>query len=129
MSGSGKILLVEDSDKILELMAMMLSNGRQILKARNGAEAVYEYRTHKPDLVFMDIVMPVLDGIEATREIVKFNPEAKIIGVTAYYTSKSKEMLDAGAREVIRKPFTVKQLIEIVKKYMPNDTDSGCKGS
>jgi len=68
--------------------------------------------------VLMDVMMPVMDGVEATKEIKKIDPQAKIIGLTAYAKKRGKELLEAGAVEVIEKPFTRKQLIEAIEKYL-----------
>jgi CheY-like chemotaxis protein len=64
----------------------------------------------------MDIDMPVMNGIEATRIILKEKPDTVIIGLTAY-RQLGKELLSAGARYVIEKPFSVRNLISIVEKY------------
>lgn len=84
----------------------------------NGEEAVRIYKAFKPEVVLMDVMMPVMDGVEATKEIKKIDPQAKIIGLTAYARKKGKGLLEAGALEVIEKPFTRKQLIEVIEKYI-----------
>ena len=63
----------------------------------------------------MDVMMPVMDGVEATKEIKKIDPQAKIIGLTAYARKEGRELIEAGALEDIEKPFTRKQLIEVIE--------------
>lgn len=118
MSAGRGILIVEDNIDLLELMAIMLSNGCEVMTATSGEEAIVVYGERRPDVVVMDIVLPGMDGIEVAREILKIDPKAKIIGVTAYYTSKSRHMLEAGALEVLKKPFTMQELVSAVKRYL-----------
>lgn len=112
------ILLVEDDLALLEALELMLKDRYEVVKATNGREAVKLYNTVKPDLVLTDIVMPEMDGVEATKEILRMDPNAKIVGITAYYLSKEKDLLTAGAKEVLEKPFTRKKLIEVIEKYL-----------
>ena len=112
------ILVVEDDAAVLEVLQLMLSEKYQVVTAKNGREGVMLYKTLKPDLVLMDIAMPEMDGVEATKEILKHDPNAKIIAVTAYATSRGNEMIEAGALEVIEKPFTRKKLLETIEKYL-----------
>ncbi|AIY90111.1 response regulator [Geoglobus acetivorans] len=113
-----KVMIVEDDDAVLEVLKVMLSKGNcQILVAKNGQEAIDLYRFAKPDLVLMDIELPVIDGITATKEIKKLDPNAKIIGVTAYSRSKGKHLIEAGALDIIDKPFTKKKIFQILERY------------
>ncbi|MCS7130737.1 MAG: response regulator [Archaeoglobaceae archaeon] len=115
------VLIVEDDSAVLEVLETMLSERYKVITATNGKEAVNNYRMFKPDIVLMDIMMPVMDGIEATKEIKSKYPNAKIIGVTAFASQKGKEILEAGALEIIEKPFTKKKLIETIEKYLMNE--------
>lgn len=112
------ILIVDDDIALLEALELMLKGKYEVVKATNGKEAVKIYANIRPDLVLTDVVMPEMDGIEATEEILRIDPNAKIIGITAYYLSKEKDLLKAGAKEVLEKPFTRKKLIEIIEKYI-----------
>ncbi len=119
--GEGKrkvILLVEDDLALLEALEIMLKDRYDVVKATNGMEAVKIYSRIKPDLVLTELVMPEMDGIKVTEEILRMDPNAKIVGITAYYLSKEKELMQAGAREVLEKPFTRKKLIEVIEKYL-----------
>ena len=120
MSGGIKkvVLIVDDDLALLEALELMLKGKYEVVKATNGKEAVRVYKNIKPDLVLTDVVMPEMDGIETTEEILKIDPNAKIIGITAYYQSKEKDLIKAGAKEVLEKPFTRKKLIEVIEKYL-----------
>ncbi|MEM2726962.1 MAG: response regulator [Archaeoglobaceae archaeon] len=118
-SGIKKVVLIVDDDiALLEALELMLKGKYEVVKATNGKEAVKIYNNIKPDLVLTDVVMPEMDGIETTQEILRVNPNAKIIGITAYYLSKEKDLIKAGAKEVLEKPFTRKKLIEVIEKYL-----------
>lgn len=112
-----RILLVDDDELLRRLFAVMLSD-YTVVEADNGKTAVELYKIYKPDLVLMDIVMPVMDGIEATKEILKINPNATVLAITAFVPLKGNEMLKAGAKEVISKPITKRELNKLVEKYL-----------
>ncbi|MEM3478011.1 MAG: response regulator, partial [Archaeoglobaceae archaeon] len=76
------------------------------------------FKEKRPDLVVTDILMPEIDGVEATKRILEIDPNAIVIGITAYYLSKAKSLLEVGAKEVLEKPFTRKKLIETIEKYL-----------
>jgi len=114
-----KILIAEDDDSVLEVLRLILSKENyQILTAKNGREAVDIYRFARPELVLMDIELPEVDGVAATMEIKTIDPDAKIIGVTAYARSRGKELASAGALEIIEKPFNRRKIISTIKKYI-----------
>ncbi|MBO8179923.1 MAG: response regulator [Archaeoglobus sp.] len=112
-----RVLIVDDDDSIREIVKIMLKD-YEIIEASNGEEAVKAYRIFKPDIVLMDISMPRMDGVEATKEILKIDPNAKIVGLTAFARSRGKEMIENGALEVVEKPFTRKTLIGLIDKYV-----------
>ena len=113
-----RILIVEDDEAVLEAVELMLGKNYEVMKARNGRDAVKMYRVFRPEVVLMDIVMPKMDGVEATKEILKIDPNAKIIGVTAYASRRGKELIEAGAKEIVEKPFTRSELINTIEKYL-----------
>lgn len=121
MKQKGRVLVVEDDAAILEAIQLMISDRYTLLTATNGEGAVRMYKMFKPEVVLMDIAMPVMDGVEATKEIKKIDPNARIIGITAYAKRRGQELLDAGALEIIEKPFTRKKLLETIEKYMSSD--------
>ncbi len=114
-----KVLITDDTLFMrVTLKGILGSNGfSEIIEATNGEEAVQQYQQHRPDVVLMDITMPVMDGIAATRKIREFDPNAKIIMCTAL---GQKEMVlqavEAGARDFIVKPFQTDRVIETVRR-------------
>jgi len=112
-----RIIVCDDSDAIREVIKLSLrKRGFEVVEARNGAEAVELCRKNTFACVIMDIDMPVMNGIDATIQILKEKPGKVIIGVTAF-TDQARDMLSAGAKEVIGKPFSMEELIKIVEKY------------
>ncbi|AGK61267.1 hypothetical protein Asulf_01271 [Archaeoglobus sulfaticallidus PM70-1] len=112
-----RVLLVDDDDLLRGILASMLSD-YEVIEAENGKAAVEKYFQHKPDIVLMDVMMPVMDGVKATKEILKKDPKAKILAITAFAPIRGDEMLEAGALDIIPKPITRKKLNEIVEKYL-----------
>lgn len=85
------------------------------LEAANGQEAIDLYKEHKPDLVFLDIVMPVKDGVSAIKEIIAFDPKADIIIVSSVGTqAQLKNAIMEGARDFVQKPLQASQIDEIL---------------
>ncbi|WP_202318581.1 response regulator [Archaeoglobus neptunius] len=111
-----RLMVVDDDDSIREIIKVMLKDF-EIIEASNGFEAIKLYERFHPEIVLMDVSMPQMDGVEATKEILKIDPKAVIIGLTAFARSRGKEMLQSGAKEVVEKPFTRKMLKEIIEKY------------
>ncbi|MCM8800004.1 MAG: response regulator [Candidatus Omnitrophica bacterium] len=93
-----KILIADDEVDFRNLLKFWLeSKGYSILDASNGQEAIEITRRDNPDMIFMDLRMPVMDGIEAIKEIRKFNQEVPIIVISAYVEDpKVKEVLEYG---------------------------------
>lgn len=117
-----KVLVVDDAMFMRTKASRLLSQeGYTVVEGSNGAEAIERYKAEKPDLVLMDITMPVLDGIGALKEIKAFDAEAKVIMVTALgQRSMVLEAIRAGARDFVVKPFQPEKLMEAVKKQCPN---------
>ncbi len=111
-----KILIVDDNQDLLDILKQGLSS-HEVLLANDGLEGVETYKKELPDVVILDIKMPVMDGIKATKEILKFNPNAFIIGGTAY-TELQKDLFDAGAKFVLIKPFSIDSIEKIIEKYL-----------
>ena len=89
--------------------------------ARNGAEGLEKIAKYKPDLAIVDIKMPVMNGLEATKIIRESNTEIPIIMQTAYAFSSDKEnAMNAGATEVLVKPITLSILRTTLSKYLPD---------
>jgi two-component system, chemotaxis family, chemotaxis protein CheY len=79
-----KLLIAEDEQDLLVIYRMMLGDDYDVLEAQNGREAVDLWTRFRPDMVLMDIQMPVMSGDAAIREILGVDPHAKILAVTAY---------------------------------------------
>lgn len=114
------VLLVDDDVDLLENTAFMIkSAGCEVITAENGAEAVEKYKEMRPSLVIMDIKMPKIDGYDAFFKIKQFDPDAKVILITAY-TLDEKKHLKAKSMNLITtisKPYTFEQIEDIVSKY------------
>ena len=110
-------MVVDDERIIIELLEDMLPS-HKVVSATDGREAIEKYRELKPDMVLMDIRMPLADGIEATKEILKMDPNAKILAVTAYAHSMRKQIMEAGVLEIIEKPFSRQLLDDKIKEYI-----------
>lgn len=115
-----KIMIVDDSS----FMRMML---KDILKAKyeiageatNGQEAVDKFKTLKPDLVTIDMIMPVLNGIDAVKEITKIDPKAKIIMVSAMGQELLvEEAIQSGTKAFIVKPFQPDKVLQTVEQVL-----------
>jgi two-component system chemotaxis response regulator CheY len=117
----GKILITDDALFMrVTLKNILVANGYEIAdEATNGKEAIDKYAARRPDLVLMDITMPVMDGITATRAIKSTYPEANVIMCTAM---GQKEMviqaIQAGAKDFIVKPFQPDRVLQSIKKLI-----------
>ena len=111
-----RVLIADDSEFMRNLLREILEGEFQIVgEAENGVEAVDMYGEHDPDLVMMDIVMPIRDGIEATDEITDTDPEATVIMCTSVgQEEKMKAAIKAGAEGYITKPFQKPNVLEAI---------------
>jgi len=116
-----KILVVDDAAFMrLRLSSLLKQAGHQVIEAPNGAQALSTYQTEKPDLVFMDITMPEMDGLEALKRLRASDPEAKVIMCTALgQQSMVLEAIKAGAKDFIVKPFQPDRVVQAVQKWLP----------
>lgn len=112
------ILVAEDNLSNYKLVEVMLRNLAVTENAINGKVAVERVREVEYDMVFMDVKMPVMNGLEATQEIRKFDTKVPIIAVTANVLDFDKNMaLASGCNEFVPKPITRKRLCEVVETY------------
>ena len=113
------ILIAEDLESNYILLKIILSKHYSVLWAKNGLEAVSLFKSHKPDLVLMDIKMPMMDGLEATKIIRSEAPYVPIIAQTANaFESDHRQALEAGCNDIITKPIKSTRLLEVVEKYI-----------
>lgn len=116
-----KIMVVDDA----AFMRMMIKNTltktgyTDIVEAQDGAEAVTKYDEEKPDMVFMDITMPNMDGLQALKKIKEGHPDARIVMCTAMgQQSMVVEAIKYGAKDFIVKPFNADRIVEAVKAIL-----------
>ncbi len=112
--------LITDDSKLARLTLLKslkpLVGESKIFQASNGKEALKIINDEKPDVVFLDLTMPVMDGYQVLPEILKINPNTKIIVVSADIQEKSKKIvIDLGALLHIQKPINSKKMQEILK--------------
>jgi len=112
------VLVVEDDDSFAEALTELLDADARLEvvgRARDGWEAVELAEALRPDVVLMDIVLPVMDGVEATREIRRKQPTTRVVGITgSEYEERALEVRDAGAVDFVRKGRLDSDLVEIV---------------
>ncbi len=111
-----KILIAEDNESNYSLVQHILKS-YHLTHVQNGAEAVNKVREEEFDLVLMDMKMPVMGGLEATRKIREFNNRIPIIALTANaFDADRISALDAGCNEFLAKPLKKSQLLELFSK-------------
>ncbi len=120
---SKRILVVEDQPDNRQIIRDMLSTtDYEVAEAENGEEALAAVAKQRPDLILMDIQLPVLDGYEATRRI-KADPALRsipIIAVTSYALSgEAEKAREAGCDDYVPKPYSPRQLLAKIRQYLP----------
>ncbi len=117
-----RLLVVEDREENRLLMRRLLSTvGFEVLEAEHGAEAIQRCRTHMPDLIWMDMLMPVMDGYEATQKIraLPNGQHVPIIALTASVFERDKQaVLAAGCSDFVGKPFTADAIFEKIAQHL-----------
>lgn len=113
-----KLILIADDAAFMRKMirSTLASAGyTRFIEAPNGAEAVKRFASENPDLVFMDVTMPEMDGLEALKRIIAIDPGARVVMCSAIGQDATiMEAVRSGASEFIVKPFKKEQLIEMV---------------
>ena len=118
MSKLKLVLVAEDEECNYELVKNVLANRYRLIRARNGVEAVTMNEDEHPDLILMDIRMPDMDGIDATRIIKEVRPDVPVLALSAFALSDSiSQAKEAGCDEFIAKPFKVEEFLAILEKY------------
>ncbi|WP_294745676.1 ATP-binding protein [uncultured Prevotella sp.] len=113
------VLVAEDEESNYELVRIVLQKRYNLIRAHNGIEAVTMFEEEKPDLILMDIRMPEMDGLDATRIIKEVNQEVPVIALSAYaFPENIREAKAAGCDEFMAKPFKVEDLIELIRHYI-----------
>lgn len=114
-----KIMIVDDAAFLRAILKdILLKAGHEVVfEAANGKEAVDRYKAYQPDLVTMDITMPVMEGIQAVKEIRQLDPKANIVMCSAMgQRNLIIEAIQSGAKDFIIKPFQTSRVLEAVDK-------------
>jgi CheY-like chemotaxis protein len=124
-----KVLVADDEVDIVETIRLILeARGHEVLKANDGMEALEQARNHKPDIIFLDVMMPKLDGYRACR-MLKFDSQFQNIPVVLLTArAGSKDIStggEVGADEYITKPFDVNDVLELVDRLVENSNAEG----
>jgi len=109
------ILVAEDDRELQDLYELLLGDEYETLQAYNGQEAVELFSTRRPDLILMDIKMPIMTGSEAIERIFEIDPNARILAVTAY----RYDTAELGV-PVLRKGFSVDEFMGCVRAILPS---------
>ena len=115
----GKVLLVDDAAFMRKMLSdLLIKGGHEIIgEAVNGEDAYEKYKELQPDIVTMDITMPVCNGLESVKKIMKDFPNAKIIMCSAMgQQAMVLEAIQSGAKDFIVKPFQADRVLEAVNK-------------
>ena len=119
---TGKKILVAEDDEINFLLIdiFLKRTGANVLHAWNGVQVVDMINNLKDiSLILMDIKMPIMNGFDATKQVLKINPEMKVIAQTAYALGEDKyKCYDAGCVDYIAKPIRMNKLFEVLSKYL-----------
>jgi len=120
---SGRILVVEDQEDNMRILRDLLTHaGYEIVEAADGEQALVAAAARRPDLILMDIQLPVLDGYEATRRI-KADPSLRaipVIVITSYALSGDENKArEAGCDDYVAKPYSPRQLLAKIQQYLP----------
>jgi DNA-binding response OmpR family regulator len=117
MTESNRVVIVDDNEDITSVFSDILEIGgfEVVGIGHDGKEAVSLYTKHSPDFIFLDVMMPIMNGIQALKEIKEKNPKANVIMVTAD-SSVIQELEKLNATAIIIKPFKIEAVFETIKK-------------
>ena len=116
-----RVLVVDDAAFMRKVVGDALNGGGHevIGEAANGAEAIARYQELQPDLMTLDITMPEMDGLTALKQIIAFDPSARIIMCSALgQESKVLEAIKGGAKDFVVKPFKAERVLDAVSKAL-----------
>ena len=113
------ILIVEDVDFNIDLLTQILEDDYNLIVAKDGAQGVAYTEQYRPDLILMDIAMPIMDGYEATRNIRKSLQTLPIIGLSSHAMQGDAEKAkEAGCTDYLTKPVDEDLLLRKIKEYL-----------
>jgi two-component system, cell cycle response regulator DivK len=114
-----RILIIEDMDLNIDLLTQLLEDQFEVFVAKDGAQGVASMEENLPDLILMDIGLPVMDGYEATRLIRQKYPSLPIIGLSAHaMQGDAEKAISLGFTDYMTKPVDEEKLFSILKKYL-----------
>ncbi len=122
------ILVVDDIAFVRKTLTQILTKAgyRVVGEASDGREAIEMYAKHRPHVVMMDVVMPGVSGIEATRKIIKADKEAKVIVVSAMgQETLVMDAINAGAKDYLLKPFSANHVITTLERLIGRGQERG----
>lgn len=124
MTNETAIVIDDDYDITGVLAELLESQGVKVLgMGYNGTDAIQLFKTYSPKMIFLDVHMPIQDGISALREIKKISSNAIVIMITGDTSSLVEEQLQTlGADSIIHKPFRMKNIIQIIKEIQKHST-------
>jgi two-component system cell cycle response regulator DivK len=113
------ILIVEDTELNIDLLTQLLEDDYNLIIARDGAQGVELANEKKPDLILMDISLPIMDGYTATRTIRETQPNVPIIGLSAHAMQGDADRArEAGCNDYLTKPVDEDRLLVKLKEYL-----------
>lgn len=116
------ILIVEDIDLNIDVLTQILEDEFILIVAKDGVQGISLAEERNPDLILMDISLPVMDGYEATRAIRKNNQSLPIIGLSAHaMRGDAEKAIAAGCNDYITKPVDEDLLLEKIKQYLAQE--------
>jgi two-component system chemotaxis response regulator CheY len=118
---SRKVLIVDDVAFVRKTLSDLLTQaGYQVVgEAADGTEAVNQYALLKPDVVTMDVVMPQMSGIEATRKIIKMDKDARVVIISAMgQENLVMEAINVGAKDYVLKPFSSQDVLKTIERAL-----------
>jgi len=120
MNQKKTILIVDDDVDLLENTSFLIKSiGYDVIMAQNGVDAVQKYKETTPNLVLMDVRMPLMDGYDAFFKIKQFDANSKVILITAYAQDEKKHLKakSLGLLDTISKPYNIEQLENAISKH------------
>ena len=116
--GQITILIVEDDQDLREALATSLGDeGYQVISAQDADEAIASVKAHKVNIVFMDICLPDMNGVEVYKAIKKIQPTAITVMMTGFFVQDLvNAAISAGAYDILYKPFTMDDILKMIKK-------------
>ena len=115
-----KILIVDDEEVVAEVLGKLIEvDGHKVAVTYEGEKALEAYQKDRFDIVFADISMPGMNGIDLTQRLLELDKDAKIVAITGHVgTREVEEILDIGAKAFMKKPFSKKDIDQTIKEII-----------